>query len=323
MKTGRPEYYIPSAETLSRDVKNVFIRVRRHLAKALQVSWALSFYDGLRTHPVTKEYDGKLNFATDSWSSPNHKSYIAMTVHFERAGKLFSMLLDLVEVAESHTGVNLGITFANVLKNFGIEEKVSKLNCDQRRTGGHSPVTWTCVGVSHLQILSITGDNASNNDGMIRYLGETLNNFPSPTNQTRCFVHTINLIAKSILKPFDTRKAKDIQAFNDVAQAIAGVTEGTEQVTGDDDDDERADDEKDKDVDEHEEALDDELSTSLDPIRSMLLKVCLRFVHLDHNPKLTNVECSSGRSRLRSKTQRPSSCQHGTRYFPFMAFPFA
>jgi hypothetical protein len=34
------------------------------------------------------------------------------------------MLLDLVEVAESHTGVNLGSTFANVLQKFGIEDKV-------------------------------------------------------------------------------------------------------------------------------------------------------------------------------------------------------
>ena len=35
------------------------------------------------------------------------------------------MLLDLVEMAESHTGVNLGTTFASVLKSFGIEDKVS------------------------------------------------------------------------------------------------------------------------------------------------------------------------------------------------------
>jgi len=34
------------------------------------------------------------------------------------------MLLDLVEVAESHTGMNLRITFVNVLKNFGVEGKV-------------------------------------------------------------------------------------------------------------------------------------------------------------------------------------------------------
>jgi hypothetical protein len=34
------------------------------------------------------------------------------------------MLLDLVEVAESHTGVNLGIAFVKVLKKFGVEDKV-------------------------------------------------------------------------------------------------------------------------------------------------------------------------------------------------------
>ena len=35
------------------------------------------------------------------------------------------MLLDLVEVAKSHSGVNLAQAFANVLKEFGIEDKVS------------------------------------------------------------------------------------------------------------------------------------------------------------------------------------------------------
>jgi hypothetical protein len=42
------------------------------------------------------------------------------------------MLLDLVEVAKSHTGVNLGITFVNVLKNFGIEDKVRAFVISQR-----------------------------------------------------------------------------------------------------------------------------------------------------------------------------------------------
>jgi hypothetical protein len=133
MKTGRPECYIPSAETLSRDIKNVFICVHWHIAKGLQVS-TLSSHDNSITHPALQDYDGKLNFATDSWSSPNHKSYIAMTVHLERAGKPFSMLLDLVEVPESHTGVNLGIAFMTVLKNFGVEEKVSTLDRYQKKS---------------------------------------------------------------------------------------------------------------------------------------------------------------------------------------------
>jgi hypothetical protein len=37
MKTGRPEYYIPSAETLSCDVKKVFVQVRGRIAKGLRV----------------------------------------------------------------------------------------------------------------------------------------------------------------------------------------------------------------------------------------------------------------------------------------------
>jgi len=77
---------------------------------------------------VPKEHNGKLSFAMDSWLSPNHKSYVAITVHFEQDGGPFSMLLDLVEVTESHTGVNLSIAFTNILKNFGIEDKVSDLN---------------------------------------------------------------------------------------------------------------------------------------------------------------------------------------------------
>jgi hypothetical protein len=37
MKTGRPMYYIPSASTVSRDVKKVFIKVRAKVANMLQV----------------------------------------------------------------------------------------------------------------------------------------------------------------------------------------------------------------------------------------------------------------------------------------------
>jgi hypothetical protein len=125
-----------------------------------------------------------------------------------------------------------------------------------------------------LQILSITGDNASNNDTMIQYLGNALDKLPSPTNQMQCFAHTINLIAKSILKPFDIQRMKDIHEFNDVAQALAdtfeeGVIEKEDEEEDDDDD--------------------DEINTSLGPIKLMLLKVYLCIIN--PNPKqLTNVE---------------------------------
>jgi hypothetical protein len=37
MKTGQPEYHIPSPETISRDVKKVFLHVQKCMAKMLQV----------------------------------------------------------------------------------------------------------------------------------------------------------------------------------------------------------------------------------------------------------------------------------------------
>lgn len=43
-----------------------------------------------------------------------------------------SFLLDIVELADSHSGENMARVFADILKEFGIEEKVS--TCAGRRT---------------------------------------------------------------------------------------------------------------------------------------------------------------------------------------------
>ena len=48
-----------------------------------------------------------------------------MTVHFEQNGQPACFLLDLVEVAKSHSGVNLTDAFVKILEDFGIENKVS------------------------------------------------------------------------------------------------------------------------------------------------------------------------------------------------------
>jgi len=61
----------------------------------------------------------------DTWTSLNSRAYIAVTAHFNRNGVPFSMLLDLVEVAQSHSGLNLAAAFAKVLDDFGISDKVS------------------------------------------------------------------------------------------------------------------------------------------------------------------------------------------------------
>lgn len=125
MRTGRPEYHLPSPETVSRDVKVVFLRVRKRIADMLQVSYFrcrrpinLLTCNGPQTHK------GALNFATDAWTSPNHKAYVAVSVHFENDGVPIAMLLDIVEVARSHSGLNLAAAFAKILQDFGISDKV-------------------------------------------------------------------------------------------------------------------------------------------------------------------------------------------------------
>jgi hypothetical protein len=50
---------------------------------------------------------------------------MAITVHFEHEGLPMAMLLDLVEVPRSHSGVNLGEACLEVLRAFGVEDKVS------------------------------------------------------------------------------------------------------------------------------------------------------------------------------------------------------
>jgi hypothetical protein len=47
-----------------------------------------------------QDYPGNLNFTLDSWTSLNHRAYIAIVVHYVKDGKPVSHLLDVVEVAE-------------------------------------------------------------------------------------------------------------------------------------------------------------------------------------------------------------------------------
>ena len=49
---------------------------------------------------------------------------MAITVHLEHQGELLSMLLDIVEVEKSHTGMNLATAFAKILEEYGISDKV-------------------------------------------------------------------------------------------------------------------------------------------------------------------------------------------------------
>ena len=66
-----------------------------------------------------------MNFTTDTWTSPNGRAFVALNVHFEENGIAVALLLDVVELAQSHSGVNLARIFSQVLEDYNISKKVS------------------------------------------------------------------------------------------------------------------------------------------------------------------------------------------------------
>ena len=65
-----------------------------------------------------------MNFATDAWTSPNNKAYVAITVHFEEKESPILMLLDIVKVAQLHSRLNIAQAFAKILDDFRISDKI-------------------------------------------------------------------------------------------------------------------------------------------------------------------------------------------------------
>lgn len=52
---------------------------------------------------------------------------VAFTVHFEHHGSPMSLVLDVVEVPVSHSGLNLADAFAKMLEDLGLDAKVSAM----------------------------------------------------------------------------------------------------------------------------------------------------------------------------------------------------
>jgi hypothetical protein len=80
LNAGRPYLTVPSSSTVSCDIDAAFKRCRERIKKILQ------------------EHEGRLHFATDCWTSPNHHAFVAWTVHLEYRGTMLSFLLDLIEL---------------------------------------------------------------------------------------------------------------------------------------------------------------------------------------------------------------------------------
>ena len=104
MKMGRPGYYIPSATTVSQDVKLVFGRTHERIAKILKV--LLVHQKERKELTIYQEYDGLINLITDCWTLPNHIAYMALISQFEVKGVPITIVLDMVELPKASLDVS-------------------------------------------------------------------------------------------------------------------------------------------------------------------------------------------------------------------------
>jgi Ran GTPase-activating protein (RanGAP) involved in mRNA processing and transport len=138
--------------------------------------------------------------------------------------------------------------------------------------------------------LGITCDNASNNDKMIDHLATLVDAFPGAANQTRCFTHILNLVAKSVLHQFEAPKAKGGDVLDDAAKELAAIFDEVEDgeneggasndynTAEDGERDEHEDDDDDGLVDERDGMSNDEVASlekSVKPFRLVLTKVSI------------------------------------------------
>jgi hypothetical protein len=129
---------------------------------------------------------------------------------------------------------------------------------------------------------------------MIEELAILIDTFPGAANQTRCFAHILNLVAKSVLRQFEAPKVKGDKATDGAAKELAAVFEevddkleskseasesGSNEGGGDgndDDDDDVVEDNEDGLPDERDGMSEEELTSlkeNVKPIRLVLTKV--------------------------------------------------
>lgn len=135
---------IIKADTLISDTMKLFYESREKISKYFET------------------IDSKINLTLDIWTSPNGKSILGITGHWnDNNYVLRELLLDAVELIGPHTGINIAQHLLKTLQAYKIESK----------------------------IFCITTDNASNNKTMAEELHKFLKDFDPASSGLRwsCF----------------------------------------------------------------------------------------------------------------------------------------
>ena len=121
-------------------------------------------------------YLSKISLTCLLWIYPNCKAILAITCHWtDQQWEQRELLLDVIEMREAHTGVNIGVEVVKTLADYGIREK----------------------------LFCITADNGSVNLCMAKEISKQIPSFAHSQHLLGCTGHVFNLAAKDGLKALD------------------------------------------------------------------------------------------------------------------------
>jgi hypothetical protein len=133
---------------------------------------------------------------------------------------MLTFLLNIMDVPHSHTGVALAKAFQSMLVTFGLQDRVRP----------QTYITFlNLTKLPPLQIHAVNADNASSNDTQMEALAGMANSFDEDSC-VRCFNHTLQLSAKTLLRPFNA-------GLGTPAEDVSGGVDDIPNVEDDDDDD--------------------------------------------------------------------------------------
>ncbi|CEJ95185.1 hypothetical protein VHEMI10682 [[Torrubiella] hemipterigena] len=139
----------------------------------------------------------QIHFSIDIWSSPNHRSFLAIVAHFVNLEKrqLQKALLALRELEGAHSGEAIAEAFLQVIDLYELRGKIGYF----------------------------TLDNAYNNDTMIRAIAEACK-FDPAHRRLRCNGHIVNLAIQAFL--FGKNKDASDEAIRQTSQLSCKEQEG-------------------------------------------------------------------------------------------------
>jgi hypothetical protein len=155
----------------------------------------------------------KVCLTCDLWTSPNSKPILGITCHWiNEKNEAKEILLDALEMRESHSGKNIAERVYNNLSDFEIQNK----------------------------LFCVTPDNASSNLTMAQELAKKISNFCESKHLLGCCGHVINLAAQAGLKAIGSVAGVEYKEFNSPADKFRDMEEdgwGTQDSHLNDDED--------------------------------------------------------------------------------------